>query len=357
MKIVMALPRTSRSESGFALVEALISAAVLAIVALAVLSGIDGANFSSAREKARAVASNLAEQDQEQLRSMTVDQLTSLQPHAPVTIDGATYQVTSKAEWVTDDTGGTAACGSTSNKSQYLHVTSTVTSNIVGSRLPAVKIDSLVSPSVAYSQTHGALGVKIIDRNGQPVPNLSVSAALVGGTALTSLTTDPTGCAVWYSVAVGNYSITATKSGWGTPDGKVSPVAATQTVSPNTVSFVNLTMDQLTSATINIKSHIPGKTPTTGNTYDSKARSISDASASTRTWTPSATSLSTPITADTLYPFASTSYSFYTGACSYQSPRQYTANYFSGARQRPRGNVARRPDEDRRRPRRSTSRR
>ena len=44
---------------------------MLAIVALAVLSGIDAANGASAREKARAVAANLAEQDQERLRAMT----------------------------------------------------------------------------------------------------------------------------------------------------------------------------------------------------------------------------------------------------------------------------------------------
>jgi type II secretory pathway pseudopilin PulG len=51
----------SRSESGFAVIEVIVSAAVLAIVALAVLSGMDGASFSSAREKARAVAGSLAE--------------------------------------------------------------------------------------------------------------------------------------------------------------------------------------------------------------------------------------------------------------------------------------------------------
>ena len=56
-------------QDGYALIEVIVSAAVLAIVALAVLSGIDGATASTARERARAIAGSLAEKDQERLRS------------------------------------------------------------------------------------------------------------------------------------------------------------------------------------------------------------------------------------------------------------------------------------------------
>ena len=75
MKNPMDDSRTLRSESGFALIEVIVAAAVLAIVALAVLSGIDAASSTSAREKARAVAASLAEQDQERLRAMTYEQI------------------------------------------------------------------------------------------------------------------------------------------------------------------------------------------------------------------------------------------------------------------------------------------
>src|SRR3954469_10732743 len=98
MKFSMALPRTPRSEDGFALIEVIVSAAVLALVALAVLSGIDASAGSSAREKARAVAASLAEQDQETMRAMNVDQLIAVNGTAPrsVPVDGITYTVTSK---------------------------------------------------------------------------------------------------------------------------------------------------------------------------------------------------------------------------------------------------------------------
>src|SRR4051794_35287774 len=136
MKFSMALPRTPRSEDGFALIEVIVSAAVLALVALAVLSGIDASAGSSAREKARAVASSLAEQDQERMRSMNVDQLLAIpainKGVQTIPIDGVAYTVTSNAEWITDDQGGTPACGNSSNRSEYMHITTTVTSTIVG---------------------------------------------------------------------------------------------------------------------------------------------------------------------------------------------------------------------------------
>src|SRR3954466_10655910 len=112
MKLSMAKSRSS-SESGFAMIEVIVSAMVLAIVALAVLSGIDGAQGSSAREKARAVAGSLAEADQERLRSLSVDGLIAVsgEPALTTTVDGATYTTKSEAAWVNDDTGGTPSCG------------------------------------------------------------------------------------------------------------------------------------------------------------------------------------------------------------------------------------------------------
>src|SRR3954454_2726592 len=93
MKVGM---RHRPSDAGFALIEGLVSAVVLALVALAVLSGVEGGHSSSgrekaravavlpgaegaspswAREKARAVALSLAEADQERLRQLPVTEL------------------------------------------------------------------------------------------------------------------------------------------------------------------------------------------------------------------------------------------------------------------------------------------
>src|SRR3954447_20063885 len=124
------------NESGFAMIEVIVSAAVLAMLALAVLSGMDGASRASGREKARSVAATLAEQDQERLRSQQFYTLVALAAGTPtvqnLNVDGVNYQVKSQA-------GGRGAprrsgngCRSQSTDANYLQISSIVTSRVVG---------------------------------------------------------------------------------------------------------------------------------------------------------------------------------------------------------------------------------
>jgi type II secretory pathway pseudopilin PulG len=330
MKVPMANARTSRSESGFAIIEVVVSAAVLAIVALAVLSGIDGATGSTAREKARAVAASLAEKDQERLRAMSVTTLTNVPQSPTVTVDGVTYTIKSDAAWVNDDTGGTPACGSSSNQSEYFHITSTVTSALVGMKIPPVKIDSLVSPTVTYAQGHGTIGAKVVDRNGAGLPGISVSGT--GAAALSTQTTDQNGCVVWRSVLVGSYTININVSGYCDESG-ASALSRGQNVSPNTVSFVNFTYDRCAGANISVRTHIPGTTFSTTSTKTSATPDVTDVSSngSLKTWTPAApaTTAST-FNVTNLFPYPTTPYGFFTGSCQYESPEKHGLNnYFT----------------------------
>lgn len=328
MKLPMAKSRSS-SEAGFAMIEVVVSAAVLAIVALAVLSGIDGAQGSSAREKARAVAGALAEQDQERMRSMSVETLRAVPQMAPQTIDGATYTIKSEAQWVTDDTGGTPACGNSSNNAEYFHITTTVTSAIAGTKIPAIKIDSLVSPSVAYAQAHGTIGAKIVDRNGNGLQGITVSGT--GPTALTAQKTDQNGCVLWRSVAVGAYTIMLSQSGYCDELGNTN-VSRDQTVSANTVSFVTVRYDLCASAAVSVRTHIPGQTFSTSATQVSKARELTDVSSngSLKTWTPTSGTSASSFTLTNLFPYPASPYGFFTGECQYQSPAKLgLTNYFT----------------------------
>ena len=57
------------------LIEVMVGALILAITTTAVLNGLDGAQKTGGRNKARSVAAALAEQDQERMRSMPVADL------------------------------------------------------------------------------------------------------------------------------------------------------------------------------------------------------------------------------------------------------------------------------------------
>src|SRR3954471_21392220 len=134
------------NESGFAMIEVIVSAAVLAMLALAVLSGIDGASRATGREKARSTAATVAEQDQERMRSLQIGTLSNAYDVTRhVSVDGVNYDVRSTAKWV-DDGGGTAVSCSTGPQADYLQITSSVTSNTVGTRIAPVTLTSLLSP-------------------------------------------------------------------------------------------------------------------------------------------------------------------------------------------------------------------
>ncbi len=316
----MASRSLARSESGFALIEAVVSAAVLAIVAMAVLSGIDTASSSSAREKARSVAANLAEQDQERLRSMSITSLAALGANPPVVVDGVKYTVTSKAVWVTDDSGGTPSCGNSSKNNDYMHITSTVTSSIVGQSIKAVRIDSLVAPSVAYSSTHGTLGVKVVDRNGIGVPGIVVSPSMTSPSsyAPATLATDSQGCALFRTIPIGTYAISISASGYVDPDGNFTG-AASQKVSPGTVSFKTMDYDRETKAGITIKTNVPG-TPATAQSSKALKVSATNAKRTGMLRTYSSALTSSTFTAAQLFPFKDSPYAFFTGGCGYESP-------------------------------------
>jgi type II secretory pathway pseudopilin PulG len=315
----MVRPRPISSESGFALIEAVVSAAVLAIVALAVLSGIDAASSSSAREKARAVAATLAEQEQERLRSLDVDKLAAVSTTpVKVTVDGADYTVTSKASWITDDAGGTPACGNSSKNNEYLHITTTVTSALVGARTKPVVIDSLVAPSTQYSSTHGILGIKVVDRNAVGVPDVSVTATSTSPSVSRSDTTDANGCVIFKQLPVATYTITVTKGGYVGTD--LSPtVTTTQKATPGTVTFKTIEYDVATTAQVTVKTNAPGQP---SNQQASKAPRISLTNAKVtglrKTYTNTAPA--NPLVIGPLYPHKATAYGFYTGTCEYQSP-------------------------------------
>ena len=134
------------------LIEVMIGALILAITTTAVLNGLDGAQKTGGRNKARSVAAALAEQDQERMRSMSVETLANVPQLPAQTVDGAVYTIKSEAAWVNDDTGGTPACGNSSNKSEYFHIATPYSRTV-----PVNNVNYTVVSSAAYATDPGAV--------------------------------------------------------------------------------------------------------------------------------------------------------------------------------------------------------
>jgi prepilin-type N-terminal cleavage/methylation domain-containing protein len=346
MKNPMDDSRNLRSESGFALIEVIVAAAVLAIVALAVLSGIDAASSTSAREKGRAVAASLAERDQERLRAMTYEQINEkpVKQSPDVTVDGVTYKTESTVDLVTDDIGGTPECGDEGTQVTYVHITSKVTtvgSTLVGTKIPAVEVDSLIPPTQKWAEGHGTLGVKVVDRSAtKGVRNISVSATSTGYTPPNE-STDENGCAVFKDVPVGTYTITLNTLNYLDRDANQLSQTTANVVAKKVV-FSTMSYDVADGARVNVVTHTPGRTWAAAATQvrPSLTRNVSTMNGAkvgfVKTYTPGAPA--TFVDSTELFPFAENSYTFFTGGCRYQSPDKVTdmssstplyPNYFS----------------------------
>jgi type II secretory pathway pseudopilin PulG len=232
-------------ERGSFLIETIVAAALVAVIAVAMLSAFDGANKASGRTKMRAIAASLAQTDQERMRSMPVSMLSGLLQSQVKLVNGVKYNVDSGAEWLADDTNNTD-CTANGNAGDYMEITSTVSSPSQPTMRPVV-VKSIVTPAPGtLGVNQGSLAVTIVDRRGKGVQGLTVN---ITGPISASDTTDANGCAFFGYEPVGNYDVQTSRSGWvdlmGRPYAKTTASIASQQVSTKSLSY-----DQAGSAAV-----------------------------------------------------------------------------------------------------------
>jgi hypothetical protein len=196
------------SERGGALIEIMMAALLVALAATAVFKGIDGASAVSSGSKSRAIAASLAQDDQERLRATTPATLVDLDSTRTVVRNDASYSIRSVAKWVADR-DAVPNCAATTSRAGYLRISSTVTWPDMRGSKPIVATSLLAPPNGTVTSNRGAIGVKVLDHNAQPVPGVNVD---VTGPSLSG-TTDANGCVFWDDVVQGNYTYTAQKAG------------------------------------------------------------------------------------------------------------------------------------------------
>jgi type II secretory pathway pseudopilin PulG len=189
-------------QEGFIIIEVLVSAIILALVAGAVLTLITATTRGAASQRDRAVAYDLAQADQARLRTMQITKLNGLEESTEenTAANGATYKVVSKGVFVNNQAGG-VSCTEENDSSDYIQLTSTVTSPALNS---PVTIQSVVSPSTgSIDPTHGTLAIQTKNAAQEPVSGVSVE---LERTAY-SRTTETQGCANFADLPAGAYNV------------------------------------------------------------------------------------------------------------------------------------------------------
>ncbi|HMJ03791.1 MAG TPA: hypothetical protein VK506_12670, partial [Conexibacter sp.] len=205
-------------QSGFGLIEVIVSSLLLVLVATGLYLGLDAASATSGTNKHRSLASGIAQQDQDRMRAMAVTELSNYRDRTSSTVGPVTYTVTSSASWVTDTTGA-ASCTSGQARAHYLRIASSVT--WPGMHIKPVTIESVVAPPAGSFGTNlGSLAVQVRDRNGAGVPGVSVS--LTGAQSYTDITNE-LGCVLWGYLPVGNYDVVLARQGYVDPSAVAQP--------------------------------------------------------------------------------------------------------------------------------------
>jgi Tfp pilus assembly protein PilV len=225
---------TAANDAGFTLVEVLVSALILILLSMAVLGALDATTRSSFSDRIHADAEALAQQNENRLRGLNVDELSNLNStfQYPSKLDGVQFTLKETAQYVSD-TSGTVSC--TNPSADYLEATTTVTWPNMAGRTP-VSVTSVLTPTVgSVDSTNGALAVSVLNASGTGYGGVNVSIA--GATNATATTTTA-GCALFGDLPSGAYTVTVAPPTGTYVDSLTGATVSSATPDTRTVSVV-----------------------------------------------------------------------------------------------------------------------
>jgi prepilin-type N-terminal cleavage/methylation domain-containing protein len=234
--------RLHRDDTGMTLIEVIVAMGLFLILITSSMSILVVALRTTAVNRDRVGAANLAGRELEILRGQftgatrgpkTVTTIPVINGNpligsagSPVTLDNVQYTVTRTATWCTvgesdgdcdgaGDVEPTSECDDgTGDELDYLKVRVNVTwDRMSGTGISLATI--LTPPKGTYSITTGNIGVKIIDAHGEPAASHTVT--IMGPWPMTTEkdgTSGPDGCAIFAQLAAGAYTITVDDPGF-----------------------------------------------------------------------------------------------------------------------------------------------
>ncbi len=313
----------ARGEGGAFLIEVIFSTLVVGMVSAAVLTGVSGSVKTAAHNRERSVAAQLAEQDQERMRSYKATQLDGYSNTTTKTVRGIPYTVASTTSWYFDSSG-TKSCTSDTTSASYLKLVSTVTPQRAGTGAPVTMTSLLTPPNGTFSEDKGSLAVLVVDRNGAPRPNLTVN--VTGSSVSQSDTTNAAGCANFFYLPVGSpaitYTVTVSAPGLVDRTGDPSPSISTGVVGGQQ-TLTTMELDVPVAINVNFNTKVGSAAPQSDRNQYVRLGSSGLAAPGYL----SANTTSYPTTDNTfsftsLYPFTS-GYSAWGGNCTKNDPTQW----------------------------------
>lgn len=324
-----------REQAGDTLIEVMISASILVVVALGALAGFSASGKSTGRERQYAEAVSLAQRDQEELRAQPTADLANLNTTgAPLTqtVGGTTYKIWHTGTYVSHS--GTSSCsGSGTASADYVLLQSYVA---WGQTTDQSNTHPVVASSIVNPPNGDNLVVHITDATTK-APTVGVPVTVYDNTAGASAgsgTTDSNGCLVFANMADDNYTVTANNTGQDLTTTNTSPATAIVTVVNGTGAMAPITYAPYGTISVAFSAtdpHSHQSFPALGDSFVTQAGSNGAttfyASGTSAQSPPNSSGFTTPT--DRLSPFAYTDssgtttgtyYSVYAGTCTANAP-------------------------------------
>jgi Tfp pilus assembly protein PilV len=225
------------SESGLTLIEVIVSALLVGIIAVATVSGFVAAGHATTNERNRNQATLIAAQGQERVRGRALTKLTQFGTERyEVTETGlectehCPYAVDSSAQYVSAEyaEGGKKedklTCSTSEGEANFIKTTTVV--HWHEATEPNAKEKTLEESSVVSVPASSALEVRVYNQAKLPVSGATVTAK--GTTTNASQTTNSTGCVIFGSITDKTLELAATRPGFVAHDGEaVAETSAT----------------------------------------------------------------------------------------------------------------------------------
>jgi type II secretory pathway pseudopilin PulG len=314
--LVRAAPakKTAVGESGFVLIEILVSALVLVIASAGVVALLETTVRSQAEERHSSEAYALAQEDQARLSAMRVEDLLKLNETRTIKLNQTEFKVHSTGSGINDVTS-VPSCGEGTYKVDYVEITSVVTWPGMTNAEKA-KIVSKLSPSKgSLTPTKGSLAIQVTNQAQAPMGGVNLSG---GGGAING-STDSTGCAIFPNLPEGNYSLTVSGAAAGLVNkmGESSEVATVAVAGGDTRRFA-FEFDRPGTIPVEFKYRVGSEEKFLPATADSVIANNTGMKNAKVFGTPTGTRLSA-VPAAPLFPFSS-AYTVYAGSCASNNP-------------------------------------